>query len=78
MKIGDVVIVTVEYPLGADSYKTKDKCGIIKRITYDGLVELNDGFLYLDTELRPATETEIRTFLTRLELRELITIKKGE
>ena len=64
MKVGDIVMVLVEHPLGAEPHKTKGKCGIITDVAYDGTIGLNDGFLYLESELRPATETEKREFIT--------------
>lgn len=66
MKVGDVVVVLVEHPLGVEPHKTKGKCGIITDVAYDGTIALNDDFLYMKNELRPATETEKREFITAL------------
>ena len=67
MNVGDIVVVTVDNPVGADSYKTKGKCGIVIDICDGGeTIGLNDSYLYRTNELRPATETEKRAYLTAL------------
>lgn len=68
MNVGDVVVVLVRHPLGLYTidYNTEGKCGIVTDICNDGTIGLNDGFLYLESELRPATETEKRAYLTAL------------
>ena len=82
MKVGDIVVVLVKHPLGLYTidYNTEGKCGIVTDICNDGTIGLNDGFLYLESELRPATETEKREFITalgKLYLNNLIDLKEG-
>lgn len=80
MKVGDIVVVLVEHPLGAEPYKTKGKCGIVTDVSEDGTIGLNDTYCYIESELRPATETEKREFITALGksyLNNLIDLKEG-
>lgn len=61
MKIGDYVVVTVEYPKGAENRVFGNMGKIIDIENSDFCV--HDGeceFWYSENELRPATDEEIR------------------
>ena len=66
MKVGDIVVILVKHPLGAASHNTEGKYGIVTDVSNDGTIGLNDSFAYIEKELRPATETEKRAFITAL------------
>ena len=66
-RVGDIVVRTTETPLPAEAFEgmnDKGKVGVIGRITDDGqYYELNDGYMYDETEIRLANMYEIRAAL---------------
>ena len=76
-KVGDIVTRTTESPKPTEAfgnrYHDKGKVGIVTSVKvndetemYKYLYNLNDGFLYDDTEIRLATEYEIRAALRNI------------